>query len=113
MLRLRDAFTREATTRLGGDAEAVKFAIGPVIIALVPVVVDLIQECSANDPERAVRLARNPGLLRRWRLRSEIEKVVPGNDKDSRELREELFEAAIAAGKAATVADFATVGEAA
>ena len=111
MTRLRDVFAREANDRLGADPETVKFAIAPIIIAIVPVVIDLIQKCAADDPERAVRIAHNPGFVRRWMLRSEIEKKVPGDDDDSREVRAALFEAAIAAGKTATVADFATVGE--
>jgi hypothetical protein len=109
--RLIDATIREAEKddRLGSDPDT-KFAIGPIIIALIPVVVDLIKKCSENT-ERAASLARNPGLIRRWRLRGEIEKLVPGDDKDSKEIREHLFNAALAAGRTAKASDFeATVG---
>lgn len=102
--RLIDATIAEAerSDRLGSDPDT-KFAIAPIIIALIPVVIDLIKKCSSTDP---ASIARSPGLLRRWKLRGEIEKLVPGNDSESREVREHLFQSVIAAGKTASPADF-------
>lgn len=101
--RLIDATIAEAEKddRLGSGPDT-KFAIAPIIIALVPVIVDLIKKCT-SDP---ASVARSPGLLRRWKLRGEIEKLVPGNDSDSREVREQLFQSVLAAGKTATPSDF-------